>query len=97
MRLAEFRSCLPYSRARLHVILAPSAELEHGSVPVVCGVLVRVDSPTTRKESTWIRGNMDMAVAKALRGCFVLGSQCAVSQYSPVVDVLEEHIETSRE
>lgn len=79
------------------MVLAPSAELEHGSVSVVCGVLVRVDSPTTRKESTWIRGNMDMMVAKALRGSFVLWSQCAAIQDSPVVDVLEENVKRCSE
>jgi hypothetical protein len=40
---------------------------------------------------------MDMMVAKALRGCLILRSQCAAIQYSPVVDVLEENVKRSSE
>jgi hypothetical protein len=40
---------------------------------------------------------MYMTVAKALRGCFVQGSQCAAIQDSPVVDVLEENVKRCSE
>lgn len=43
------------SMSSLHVVLASSGELEHGSVPVIRRVLVWVDSPVKTGQSACVR------------------------------------------